>query len=304
MIIYLHLGVHKTATSSLQKSVFPNLPNDYLYLGVKYPRSSSQNSLYVSIMHVICRATKQEFCLEVEDIKLEFEQFSKNYKNIVISDELFSTGSAEHFGGEVSIQERIHRFSVLFDKNDVRVLLSIRKQCEAIFSLYIQKYNYLPKELKNFSNFYMKTDLLSYDYYQYINIIESELEPQAVIIANFHEISSGNFINSVYQWLQCDPLPNNSLGIVNSRKNKFESTGMPASFFLKSLLPSRISNKLAKSIIGRKFLKPLYRVLNNIKITKSKKIDRLSESDLNQIDLDFKNSNKLLKCTYSVDITE
>ena len=91
--IFLHLGLHKTATTSLQRSIYPHIP-DYLYIGRTHPRSDKRYSLYRQITN---------YCFSIHEHEQQLSSIRKNLEktlatqSILLSDEWFTSDYSEQF---------------------------------------------------------------------------------------------------------------------------------------------------------------------------------------------------------------
>lgn len=296
---YLHLGVHKTATSSLQKNILEALPPSYDYLGVRYPRATRQRPLYTELMHAVCRADEAEFERTLDSLQQRLKDAAAGHeRGIVISDELFSTGGEEFFGGQIGVQARLQRLGRLLKDFDTRVLLTVRHQPDAIYSLYVQKYNYLPARYQRFETFYRVSDLRAYDYAGYGELIAETLKTERLFLADFHDIGSGRYLAAVAAWLEREEVAEQSLS--EEKKRAKDAAGVEVdrvslAYRLKRLLPTSMAQSLARSAIGQRLLKPLYRHLERIKTSRATTLPSLSAEMKQRIHRDFKDSNARLR---------
>lgn len=308
MKYYLHIGVHKTGTSTLQKNILNRLPSpEYIYLGVKFPRAAQQNALYTRLMHAVCRAAGGEFDNEFDSIRLEIENLCRTAeKGVVLSDELFSTGGKAHFGGLVPPQERLRRLSLILRDRPVSVLVTVRKQTDALFSLYVQKHRYLAKKSRDFDKFIAESDLCAYDYHGYANKISENFQNSRVCFANFHEIASGSFLKSIMRWLEYD---RENLGFdLRHEKKRYKDTSwvkadpVTLGYALKKLLSPTLRDSIAKSKLGQRMLKPMYRAMEGKALTKPEAISRLDTARAIHIERMFSDSNRRLQEKFGIDL--
>ncbi|WP_251978009.1 hypothetical protein [Salinicola avicenniae] len=309
MKCYLHLGVHKTATSSLQKNVLETLPEQYAYLGVRYPRATRQWPLYTSLIHAVCRAGVDEFLHDAPALREQLEAAGREVSGdeasggVVISDELLSTGGEEFFGGQTTVRERLQRLGHLLAGFELRVLVTIRRQPDAIYSLFVQKYNYLPSRYRVFETFYQASDLLAYDYAAYAEAIAEDLGTRAIFLADFHDIRSGRYLATVARWLERDAVATQSLTQEKKREKRgggVEIDRVSLGYRLKRLLPTGLVHLLARSRLGQAALKPLYRRLERVKTSRTTTLPALSPDMAARIDRDFEASNRRLHDRYDI----
>lgn len=124
--IYLHLGYHKTATTFLQRSIFPKMKN-VNYIRQKYIQKDLRR----------IRVNKLSD-LKIENIRDYFNSFN-NRKPMLISYEGFSGSpfAPRKSKTQSSILKDLRRIFPASDY-DVSVIVGIREQVELLTSLYVQ----------------------------------------------------------------------------------------------------------------------------------------------------------------------
>lgn len=124
--IFIHVGLPKTASTYLQKAVFPHLKN-ITYIGRPY---TQENFAFNSLQYA------ENGIYDDSQVKQEIDKIinkvdTKN--SILISDELFSGYPFYNFINRGMIAERLKK---LFP--DAEIILFLRGQCDLILSLYNQ----------------------------------------------------------------------------------------------------------------------------------------------------------------------
>jgi hypothetical protein len=117
--LYIHIGMHKTATTFLQKRVFPNLGINYI-------------SQYEIMPFLVAVTQEDESIYDVEFQRNYMSSFFKNGKNII---------SAEGLSGNVLNRYRsrtaiIEKLKTTFP--DAKIIIGIRNQKDMMKSLYKQ----------------------------------------------------------------------------------------------------------------------------------------------------------------------
>ena len=121
-MIYLHLGLHKTASTSLQNSIFPYL-NDIEFIG-RCVNFDSSSTLYKELSNY-CFSKNTD--LEIEKKLSDELRKCSSKKSILISDEWFTSdysGLYSYYGA--SWQQKIKKISRVVNELDHKVLISIR----------------------------------------------------------------------------------------------------------------------------------------------------------------------------------
>ena len=89
--IFIHIGLPKTATTTLQKQVFSNKSNNSLnYLGVYQPRSIKQNALYRHFYKAIYSGK------ELSRVQKMLQNELNKGKDLLISEEMIVLSTFEN----------------------------------------------------------------------------------------------------------------------------------------------------------------------------------------------------------------
>ncbi|WP_079475671.1 hypothetical protein [Marinococcus halophilus] len=127
--VYIHVGYHKTATTFLQKSIYPKLTNEMTYLS----RGEIQHYLY-QIRH------KKLSEKQILQLRSGIEEMAETEKPLLISYEGLS-------GNPMSMRKKIKdNLTILKDLRrifpeesyDVHIIVGVRWQIELLTSLYVQ----------------------------------------------------------------------------------------------------------------------------------------------------------------------
>lgn len=133
---YIHIGMPKAASTTLQKKLFDYLP-DFYYLGNTHKNPKIDQQVQ-TIIHVIIGCERSEYNEKHEELyRLLSDKLSSiNEKRILISDESFATGYSR-FPGQVEKFEIARRLKSFFPHSNI--LLIIRNQAKILKSLYTQR---------------------------------------------------------------------------------------------------------------------------------------------------------------------
>lgn len=128
--LFLHIGLHKTGTSSIQESLIQNKDN-LVKEGILYPN-------HIKIFDNILNT--DFFNIKLADkCATELENISKSKKNtikkIIISNEAFS---GNPFDGYKKLKIIVKYLSKISEKFETKIILYLRRQDKLIESLYIQ----------------------------------------------------------------------------------------------------------------------------------------------------------------------
>ncbi|RPF54190.1 hypothetical protein [Aquisalibacillus elongatus] len=161
--IYLHVGYHKTATTFLQNSIFPNLKK------VKHIKNKKiKNELY----RLRVRKLKDEDILEIRN---RFDELGKEGKPTLIS--------YEGLSGSPFKQKKPKKAATILkdlrrvfpeDQYDVKLIIGIREQVQMMTSLYVQHLHMGGyKQAEDYMDKLEKHEVLDqYKYNEYLDLVE------------------------------------------------------------------------------------------------------------------------------------
>jgi hypothetical protein len=207
--IYLHVGLPKTATTSLQLHVFPEIARryNYAYVGVDQPREQhpQHHPLYAATLIAINEGEFQEF--EVQLSKMS------NFSGIIISEEMITVSTET-----VSWERKIKNLSKLLEAHKYEILVTLRHPKDAIFSYYLEQYEALKSEYPQFSSSiachpYMEI----YRYASFTQKLEHMFERQHIHYALFSQIIKDDF-TSVLEFLKIDQSIKITMAKSNTKK--------------------------------------------------------------------------------------
>ena len=156
--LLIHAGYGKTATTWLQRKIFPNIP-DSIYLG-KDPFLSKQFERlhyklftpFYSIDKYYARNSAMMISDYAKMIKDVVYRGPQNIKKVVISDKCMM--DYENYNDELNMYllEQLKRklVDVFYD---VKLLITIRSQETWLLSYFAYDYNHLKKRFRNFDEF-------------------------------------------------------------------------------------------------------------------------------------------------------
>lgn len=180
--IFIHIGLPKTATTSLQKDLFPQLKNTK-YLGISYPRTweYDPSTVYGAFMLGMHSGDNQQF-------KAALDQLDP-LQNVLISEEMITvvTGSADW-------ERNLKNVHSLLRDYDYRLLVTIRDPLDAMFSYYVERYDYFRKALGEFDERVIKSlDMGIYRYKSFFQFLGDEFGSERIFVADYENIISGQF---------------------------------------------------------------------------------------------------------------
>lgn len=187
--IFVHIGLPKTATTSLQKDLFSRLDN-FEYAGVSYPRSweFDTRTVYGAFMVGMYSGDMGHFkrALELVD----------QTKPILISEEMITVVTVKS-----DWKQNLKNLRLLLDEHDYRLLITIRDPLDAMFSYYVERCDYFRDNYKIFDKQILDSvDMEIFRYQSFLGYLKDEFDSDRVYVADYSKITSGQF-NEVERFL-------------------------------------------------------------------------------------------------------
>lgn len=134
--LYLHIGLHKTATTSFQMDTFPYIEG-VEYVGRHHIAKKRQGYLYCAICRY-CFSKKKPRDKQLKKIQAKIQSHLLQ-TSMLLSEEWFSSDYDGFFYGRgARWQEKIKRLTEIVSGLDCFVLVSVRDPSDAVFSLYTE----------------------------------------------------------------------------------------------------------------------------------------------------------------------
>ncbi|MDB4360781.1 sulfotransferase [Akkermansiaceae bacterium] len=187
--IFVHIGLPKTATTSLQRDLFSQLES-LEYAGVSYPRSweFDTSTIYGAFMVGM-------YSGDMGDFKRALEVVDED-KPILISEEMITVVTVKS-----DWKQNLKNLRSLLDEHDYRLLITIRDPLDAMFSYYVERYDYFRSNYKVFDQQILDSlDMEVFRYQRFIRFLGDEFGSDRVYVADYSKITSGQF-NEVERFL-------------------------------------------------------------------------------------------------------
>lgn len=176
--IFVHIGLPKTATSTLQTDVFPALQDDKLtYLGVDGERRERASSaLYYQFMDAV------ESSQGIDGVKEMLRKHSQD-NDLLLSEELLTVSSKS-----VPWQIKLERVAEILSGLDYMIIISVRDPVSALFSYYVELF-------PRFSNIRFvecamsHNDMLIFHYAKLLAVLSQAFEIERLFFVKFEDIS-------------------------------------------------------------------------------------------------------------------
>lgn len=152
--VIIHIGLPKTATTTLQTCLFAQLHNKNLinYIGKKPTNKGNETyQLFTDIFSAIVLHDDQKFNDNLEETITKADDLLQEGVLNVISDEIMAM-----YFCQVDIVMKLKRIKTIFQNHKINLMLSLRKQDELAYSLYVELYQiqfYQDKENNSIEKF-------------------------------------------------------------------------------------------------------------------------------------------------------
>ncbi|WP_148255584.1 hypothetical protein [Aidingimonas lacisalsi] len=247
--VYLHLGLHKTATTSMQQYVFPFVEG-VNFLGREVIDLKDNSSLYKKIAY---------YCFSKEEnIKLKKEigtalENTLNDSSILISDEWFTADYSGFFAFDgAHWQMKIARLSELLEGADCQVILTIRHPFEGLYSQYCEFLSVGIDELyptfRSYAEF--SNDANAYHYEYLFKSIKRNFENLSIV--TFDELKDSSGVHPLCDFFQVRTLP--EIGHANKREKNNEGVKVVKQSKVVKFVSSNIPKAVGKCLRQNKKL--------------------------------------------------
>jgi hypothetical protein len=182
--LVIHVGLPKTATTTLQSDWFPLLEEQagVRYLGVRQPRTSEQDPVYVECMRAIHEPAA------LAQARLLLEGVLRESRVVVWSEEMLTAGNAA-----MSWPTKLERLGALVRGLDYLILCGIRDPVEASFSYFVEKHSKFVDQSMSFEKAAIEDDAMAvYRYGRLLEVLDSVFPAERTFFIGFHDITAGH----------------------------------------------------------------------------------------------------------------
>jgi hypothetical protein len=273
--IFVHIGLPKTATTTLQTDFFPVIAiGDITYLGVYQPRETRHVQLYTDIYDAIKNGQM------VTAVRNEIIRRLQAGETLIISEEMIVVAQ-----DAATFQKKLGNLSALLNGLDYQIILTVREPVSALFSFYVERYDEFYKRNMTFMDAATKEEsMFIFHYRKLADALLANFERQRVHIFKFENIinrhlqqlcdliAPGKHQESEFQFTNHNKKAG-SEGVVLANKQSTAAAFLRRhSIFLKERSPA-IYN------IARYVVKPLGFILERIRLAEMK-VKRPSEAEM------------------------
>ena len=179
--IFVHIGLPKTATTTLQAHFFPSLPiENTLYLGVTQPRRHLQHPAFSRFGDAIRTGRLME-------ARAELTALLETNELVVISEEMLTVSQPG-----LPWRKKLDRLAKLLTGLDYTVMVTVREPIAAMYSYYVERHSQFSISKDGFASIARRHEAMEiYHYSALIEVLRRLFNGERVFIKPFEEIVSG-----------------------------------------------------------------------------------------------------------------
>lgn len=290
--IFVHIGLPKTATTTLQTDLFPNIVSDNLiYLGIRQPRNGmEQDIVYKKFMTAVNCGER------INEVKIDIKNYLDKNISLIVSEEMIVV---REWKTKVQNLERI------INEFDYEIILTVRSPEKAILSYYIELYEREFKDLRaNFNDLALRHEYFKIYHYKYfLDFLESIFPEKRIHIYKFEDIVKNNIGNLIY--LFGETKTDIKLQIHNSKlkhgNNIIKKEQLSVFIYVSNFIEKLWIKNFLREIISPKIYNYLkYRFI--ITINKKVKLSNdITKEDLDKLRYQLTEDISFLKSKYNID---
>ncbi len=183
--LLVHIGLPKTATTTLQSQVFPALDtrDGFIYAGVFQPRGSKESDLFRSFTSAVLNGDQSDFKNAISGTPEDCR--------IVFSEEMVTVGSSRR-----SWEDNLCRLKDLLEPYDYSILVTLRNPLDAIPSYYVELYESMMERWPVFKAALVEDPRMGiFLYSSFIPFLRDLFGSECINFCRFEDIVSGDLAN-------------------------------------------------------------------------------------------------------------
>ena len=209
--IYLHLGLHKTGTKSIQSGIYPGI-NHIEYIGRFVDANSYGTDLYDMIT---------SYCFSQKNSDSKLQKIRETIANILsrksmlLSEEWFTSNYDPLSTVRLNWQEKLRRLGEVVEGYEIKVLITRREPVDALYSFYCEllRLGYM----RNYNDFYHflseDNSAQAYKYTYLEDVIQKHFRTSPAYV-EFEDLKNGQYVQKLENFFSCN------INEISQEKNK------------------------------------------------------------------------------------
>lgn len=185
--IFVHIGLPKTATTTLQSEFFPTLLGDDIhYLGVFQPRQQNeQNGFY----RKFCEAASNS--ASCDEIRSALKSMQDAGETVLISEEMLTVSV-----NRASWREKLKNLAEVLRGLDYVLVLTVREPSAALFSYYVElneQFGRFLRDERSFLEVAQRDEVMQvFHYGKLTDEIFKHFDKERLFVTKFEDVVTGN----------------------------------------------------------------------------------------------------------------
>lgn len=179
--IFVHIGLPKTATTTLQSQLFSNVLDENIrYLGVMQPRIEDQSPFYTVFYRSIMRG-------DVDATRIMLDGLLQDGQSILISEELILVSEKD-----ADWRTKLRNLAAILRGFDYTLILTVREPSSAIYSYYVERYKMFSKKKASFLQIAKHDEGMEiYHYRKLTDELFEWFDRERIVVKKFEDIIAG-----------------------------------------------------------------------------------------------------------------
>jgi hypothetical protein len=292
--LFIHIGLPKTATTTLQKGLFVKLSEQHRikYLGLEGHREDNKNSFIKSLVKSINNDGNRI------EIQKQLESMLLNNQNLLLSEENIILSSPK-----TEWKERLDNLYEIVKPFDFKIIVTVREPAKAMFSFYTQYFNHYKGDKRKFIDIALNDDFIAiYRYEALVNKLIDTFGKQNIFVKKFEDIINNEY-KDLLKVMDVDDsvLSSNELKNFNSKQRTSDSVVKKTNVSVLSVLANAGKKVGLHKVSNLKKIANKLTWLNKVELTTKDKLKLPSDDDFKHLNETLNSDLTILKEEFGID---
>ena len=286
--VFVHIGLPKTATTTLQIDYFPNLQSERIkYIGVYQPRHSKQTDEYKTFCDAVNTGGG------IDKIRQELMNMCNRCEVIVVSEEMFLVSEKK-----TRWRTKLANLSRILEGFDYKIIVTVREPISAMFSYYVERYGIFLAKGKSFIELAKNDEMMEiYHYGKLTTALFKYFKPEKIYIKKFEDLVAGEGPEALTRLIVTDGSCKKSFKLNNHNTKNVTSQGVYAD--IKSTFTYKFDLETLSVWVRRIFF-PAVNLLHGSKINDKELVVKPTQNEINELKRHLKMENEALNKLFKI----